>query len=216
MKFRVQEFQLGYAAPMTSSISLTAQLRLYSEGFRDLGDSIFEEILPRLRQIATWKLANGKGGAAITPNDLVDEAWLTRLHKGNWKIESREHFFGIAGKAMQQALIDLARKEMAERRGGEAAHVSFEELSPKHQPVEADAEQVIAIGMLLDRLTKEDPMTALVVREHHVSGFELHEIAKGSGLSLRQVRYRWQKGKTWLATRLIPRQGLNVPSQDRE
>lgn len=188
---------------------MTAQLRLYSEGFREHGDAIFEEILPRLRQIATWKLARRKSGFEITPNDLVDETWLTRLHKGNWQIENREHFFGIAGKAMQQALIDLARKEMAERRGGDAAHISVQGLSPKHQPIEADAEQVIAIGMLLDRLAREDPLTALVVREHHISGFELHEIATGSGMRLREVRYRWQKGKAWLATRLISSHKVN-------
>jgi len=200
---------------MTISTSLTAQLRLYSEGFRELGDSIFEEILPRLRQIATWKLARRKSGTEITPNDLVDETWLTRLHKGKWEIEDREHFFGIAGKAMQQALIDLARKEMTERRGGAATHVSFQELLPKHHPVETDAEQVIAIGMLLDRLEEEDPLTALIVREHHVSGFELHEIATGSGLRLREVRYRWQKGKAWLATRLIAQPGISKPRQGR-
>ncbi len=187
---------------MTGSISLTAQLRLYSEGFRELGDSIFEQILPRLRQIAARKLARRNSGCEITPNDLVDETWLTRFHKGKWDIEDREHFFGIAGKAMQQALIDLARKEMAARRGGNAEHVSFQELIPTHQPIDANPEQVLVIGMLLDRLEKEDPLTALVVRERHVSGFELQEIAIASGLSLRQVRYRWEKGRVWLASRL--------------
>jgi len=200
---------------MPSTISLTAQLRLYSEGFRELGDSIFEQILPRLRQIAARKLARRKSGFQITPNDLVDETWLTRFHRGIWEIEDREHFFGIAGKAMQQALIDLARKEMAERRGGNAAHISFQELLPKHQPIEADAEQVIAIGMLLDQLEREDPLTAFVVREHHISGFELQEIATVRRLSLRTVRYRWQKGKTWLAARLAVQQMVRTPLQDR-
>jgi hypothetical protein len=86
---------------------------------------------------------------------------------------------------------------------------------PTHQPIGADAEQVLALGMLLDRLEKEDPLTALVVREHHVSGFELHEIAAGRGLSLRQVRYRWEKGRIWLATRLAAREVVRARLQGR-
>jgi hypothetical protein len=34
-------------------------------------------------------------------------------------------------------------------------------------------------------------------------------------LRLREVRYRWQKGKAWLATRLIARPGISKPRQGR-
>lgn len=207
---------LEYAAGMVPSTSLTGRLRLYANGSQEFRNSVFGEIFPRLRQIATWKLAKRKCPNAFTPTDLVDEAWLSRLHGGNWKIETHEHFFGIAGQAMQHVLIDLARKQVTERRGSGAIHLSLEELSPGREPAGADAEQVIAIGMLIDKLAKEDAWTAFVVRAHYLAGFELPEIATESGLPLRQVRYRWEKGRVWLATRLKPQRRVNTRTQDRE
>lgn len=201
---------------MDSAVSLTGQLRLYANGFRELGNSIFDEILPRLRQIATWRLARSNCRASFSPNDLVNETWLTRLHRGNWTIENREHFFGIAGHAMQQVLIDLARKQMTERRGGGAVHISLQDLSPSREPAEANAEQVIAIGILIDKLAQEDTLAAQIVRERYLMGSELQEIAEQTGIPLRTVRYRWEKGRIWLASRLVPACELTVPGQDRE
>ena len=46
-------------AGMQAVGSLTAQLRLYSSGNREAAELILQETLPRLRQIAAWKLAGG-------------------------------------------------------------------------------------------------------------------------------------------------------------
>ena len=200
---------------MASSPSLTEQLRLYSVGHSELGNSILREIFPRLRQIATWKLAKRKPWTPFTPTELVGDTWLTRLQRGRWSIESREHFFGIAGQAMQQVLIDLARKQMTERRGGGAVHISLDEISAQRAPMKADAEQLVAIGMLIDKLAKEDALAAYIVRAHYVVGFDLEEIAAETGLSLRQVRYRWEKSKVWLATRLMAGRRVRPAGQDR-
>jgi RNA polymerase sigma factor (TIGR02999 family) len=189
---------------MDSSISLTGQLRLYADGYREVGDSILDEIFPRLRQIAMWKLARRDFRNAFTPTELVGETWLTRLHRGNWNIESRDHFFCVAGKAMQQVLLDLARKQLTERRGGGAVHFSIDELTRSSEPSEANAEQVVAIGMLIGQLAEQDACTAVIVQAHYIAGYELQEIAEITGLSLRKVRYRWEKGKMWLAARLVP------------
>lgn len=189
---------------MDSFISLTGQLRLYSNGHREIGNTILDEIFPRLRQIASWKLAKRDFRSAFTPTELVGEVWLTRLHRGNWNVENRDHFFCVAGRAMQQVLMDLARKQMAERRGGGAIHLSLDDLPRRDEPAEANAEQVVAIGMLIEQLAEEDAWTAIIVQAHYVAGYELQEIAERTGLSLRKVRYRWEKGKMWLAARLVP------------
>jgi RNA polymerase sigma factor (TIGR02999 family) len=187
---------------MQSARSLTGQLRLYSSGDREAGESVVREILPRLREIAASRLSRRGGGNAMTPTDLIGETWLSRLHYGRWKIESREHFFSLAGLAMEQVLTDMARRRMAQRRGSGAAHLSIDDLSPCRQPASADAEQVLAISLLMEQLAKADPLTADIVRAHYYVGYGLDEIARESGLSLRQVRHRWEKGKLWLASRL--------------
>ena len=183
--------------------SLTGRLRLYSGGDRSVADAMFQEIFPRLREIAARRLSRERSAPPVTPTELIGETWLSSLHRGRWTIDNREHFFAIAGLAMEHVLIDMARKRLAQRRGKGALHLSIEEISPSQQPVSAGPEQVLAIAMLLGKLESVDAKSAFVVRMHYVAGFSLQEIADHSGLTLRQVRHRWEKGRVWLASRLL-------------
>ncbi|MFC5865372.1 ECF-type sigma factor [Acidicapsa dinghuensis] len=187
---------------MQTAYSLTRQLRLFSNGHRDVGDSMLREMFPRLRQIAARRLAKEQY-PSFTPTELIGETWLTRLHRGGWKVENREHFFGIANRAMRNVLTDAARKRLSGIRGKGAEHICVEEAATELRSSAPDAEQVLAIGMLMEKLKEVDPGVALVVHLHYIAGFDLQEIAAETGLSLRQVRHRWHKGKTWLATRLL-------------
>jgi len=190
---------------MDAASSLTGRLRLYSGGQRETADSILREIFPRLREIAARRLSRERFAPQVTPTELIGETWLASLHRGRWTIENREHFFSIVGLAMEHVLIDMARKRLAQRRGKNAMHLSLDDISPSQQPFTAEAEEILAIAMLLAKLDKADAKVAYVVRLHYVAGFNLEEIAAETGLTLRQVRHRWEKGKIWLATRLSTR-----------
>ena len=187
---------------MQAANSLTGQLRLFSNGQRDVGDSMLREMFPRLRQIAARRLSRERN-PSFTPTELIGETWLTRLHRGGWKVESREHFFGIANRAMSYVLTDAARKRLSRMRGMGAEHICLEEGATELRSLAPDAEQVLVIGMLMEKLEEVNPSVALVVHLHYIAGFDLEEIAAETGLSLRQVRHRWHKGKAWLASRLL-------------
>jgi RNA polymerase sigma factor (TIGR02999 family) len=194
----------GRLAAMQAANSLTGQLRLYSSGHKDVGDSLLREIFPRLRQIAARRLSKEQY-PPFTPTELIGETWLTRLHRGGWRPESREHFFGIANRAMKNVLTDAARKRLTVFRGEGAVHLSFDEAWHGLGLATPDAEEVLVIGMLIEDLEKANPRVAFVVHLHYVVGFQLEEIADETGLTLRQVRHLWKKGKVWLATRLHSR-----------
>jgi RNA polymerase sigma factor (TIGR02999 family) len=189
---------------MDSAHSLTGQLRLYSTGSKDGEDSLIREILPRLRQIAAGRLLRERH-APFTPTELIGETWLTRLQRGGWRLESREHFFRIASRAMKNVLTDSARKHLSQMRGSGAIHFSFEEVAQAPPAAVPSVDEVLSIAMLLDRLEKENPKVAMVVHLHYIVGFGLDEIAAETGLTIRQVRYRWNKGKVWLATQFHAR-----------
>jgi len=67
-------------------------------------------------QIAARRLARERY-PAFTPTELIGETWLTRLHRGDWSIDSRDHFFGIANRAMKFVLADTARRRLSDQRG---------------------------------------------------------------------------------------------------
>jgi RNA polymerase sigma factor (TIGR02999 family) len=188
---------------MQSADSLTGQLRLYASGHTEYGNSLLLEILPRLRQIAKRKLLRERY-PSFTPTELIGETWLKRLHRGGWKIENRTHFFNIASRGMKFVLADAARKRLTGTRGRGVEHVPIEDAALNLSSDAPSAEQVLAISMLMEQLENVNPAVASIVHLHYVAGFELEEIASETGLTLRQVRHRWHKGKVWLAKRLLP------------
>lgn len=174
---------------------LTEQLQRWADGEHDLGDALFREILPELHQIAARELHKERRHISFTPSDLIDETWAQSLHKGGWKLKNRGHFYALAAKAMRRVLIDLARRRLAQRRNCGQIPVALEEAAIVSS---ADPEQLIAMGLLLERLEGENAEAAAVVDMHYIAGYTHDEIAARTGMTRRQVRYLWQKGSEWL------------------
>ncbi len=103
---------------------------------------------------------------------------------------------------MRQVLVDFARARLAQRRGFGDASESLNGTASASLSGSADIERVLQIGVLMDRLEKADLAAARIVDMHYFAGFTLEEIAGITGLSLRQIRYRWTKGRDWLKDRL--------------
>jgi RNA polymerase sigma factor (TIGR02999 family) len=183
-----------------SGSSLTEQLQLYSGVERDIAESVLRQVLPKLREIAIRELHRERVFAPLSPTELINEVWLRNLNAGHWRINSREHFYSIAALAMRRVLIDFARSRMAKRRDGCGNPMASARLSEEVD--NSDPETVLRIGMLLDSLEKEKPEYARVVDMHYFAGFTLEEITEITGLTLRQVRLRWQRGRDWLKDRL--------------
>ena len=79
-----------------------------------------------------------------------------------------------------------------------------------------DAEQIVEIGILMERLEAKDPEAARMVDMHYFSGFTLEEIAGKTGLTQKQARYRWERGLKWLKKMLQPRAGDEACAQGRK
>jgi len=166
------------------------------------------EVLPTLHQIAARELRRERYLSPLSPTELINEVWLRSLHKGGWQINSREHFYAIAALAMRRVLIDFARQRLAQRRGDGEKLQSLEQLpsvdlSSEHvQP--SDAESIVQIGVLMERLERAMPDAARIVDMHYFTGFTLQEISDVTGLTFRQVRHLWEKGRDWLKDHIAP------------
>jgi len=161
-------------------------------------DALLHEVLPKLREIALRELKLERYVAPVSKTELIHELWLTNLSKGGWQIRDRGHFYALASLGMRRILIDLARKRLAARRGGGDAPVALDESGPFIKASVQDAEQIVGIGILMDRLETKDPDAARMVDMHYFAGFTLEEIANETGLTIRQVRLRWERGMKWL------------------
>jgi len=183
---------------MASNASLTEQLNLFMQGNQSVVDALLREVLPKLHEIAARELKRERYMAPLSKTELIHEVWLSSLSKGGWQIHDQGHFYALASLAMRRVLVDLARKRLAARRGAGETALALDESVPLHGPSAQDAQQIVEIGILMERLETKDPDAARIVDMHYFSGFTLEEIAQETGLTVRQVRSRWDRGLKWL------------------
>jgi RNA polymerase sigma factor (TIGR02999 family) len=183
---------------MSTSASLTERLQLFMQGDSTVVDALLDEVLPKLREIAFRELKRERYMAPISRTELVHEVWISALSKGIWSIRDRGHFYALISLAMRRVLVDMARKRLAVRRGGGETTLSLDEAGPVIGTFGQDAEKIVEIGILMERLEGKDPDAARMVDMQYFSGFTLEEIATETGLTVKQVRSRWERGMKWL------------------
>jgi RNA polymerase sigma factor (TIGR02999 family) len=197
--------------------SLTKRLQSFMEGDPAATDALLREVLPKLREIALRELKRERYFAPVSKTELLNELWVTSLAKGGWKIRDRGHFYALASLAMRRVLVDMARKRLAARRGAGTATFSLDDSEPLIGTTVAEAEQILEIGILMDRLETKDPDAARMIDMHYFSGFTLEEISAETALTLKQVRLRWERGMKWLKRMLHStkhRTPSSFPEQD--
>ncbi len=190
---------------MARNTSTTERLQLFMQGDPAVADALLREVMPKLREIALRALKRERYVAPLSKTELISELWLSNLSKGGWQIRDQGHFYALASLAMRRILVDMARKRLAVRRGSGQATLSLDEGRVLLGPSVQDAAQIVEIGILTERLEATDPDAARMVDMHYFSGFTLEEIAKETGLTLKQVRSRWERGLKWLKKTLQSR-----------
>jgi RNA polymerase sigma factor (TIGR02999 family) len=165
------------------------------------GDSkASEQLLPLiyedLRKLAAARLALEKAGQTLQPTALVHEAYL-RLVQGNgsqnWN--GRAHFFGAAAEAMRRILVDIARRKVAAKRGGNIARQNAD-LEQLALPMES--EMLLALDQALNQLYASHPNIARLVQLRFFSGISMEEAADILGVSIRTAHRQWLYAKAFL------------------
>lgn len=167
------------------------------------GQATSEELLravyDELRTLARSKMARERKGHTLQATALVHEAWLSLGDRSEGRWENRRHFFGAAAEAMRRILVDHARKQKAEKRGGGRMKV---ELLESIVEATAPPEELISLHEALEQLEQEDPEVAELVKMRYFIGLTMQETADALGLKKRTAEGIWEYGRTWLRRRL--------------
>ena len=136
-------------------VSHELELAEFSGIFADvrLLDDLFSLTYEELRRLASV-VRRSDPSATLSPTALVNEAWLKLRESPHLARASRVHFKRIAARAMRQVLIEAARRRQADKRGGGAAFVTFDETV--HASA-ACAEDLLALDDALRDLAKLEP-----------------------------------------------------------
>ena len=160
-------------------------------------DAVFSAAYEELRRLATL-VRRDDPGATISPTALVNEAWLKLADSPAVARTSPVHFKRIAARAMRQVLVEAARRRNAEKRGGGAPVVTFDD----DMASVATADDVLGLDAALDTLASMEPRQALMVESRFFGGLDIAETAQLLGVSEATVLRDWRAAKAWLAREL--------------
>ncbi len=159
-----------------------------------------EQLLPlvydELRKMAAAKMAQEKPGQTLQATALVHEAYIRLVDAEktpHW--DSRRHFFAAAAEAMRRILVDNARRKNSLKRGGDLERVDLDEgltLNNSHP------HELLALNEALDKLAREDPVKAELVKLRCFAGLSHQDAARAVGISRATADRYWVYAKTHL------------------
>jgi RNA polymerase sigma factor (TIGR02999 family) len=152
-----------------------------------------------LRRLARRQRRRGYRHGTLNTTALVHEAYL-RLVREDATFNDRAHFLAASAQAMRHVLIDYTRKQHAQKRGGAARPVTFEEvwMAGETLPAPLRTASLLDLDAALARLAARNARQARVVEMKFFGGMTEDEIGAVLRLSRKTVRRDWRKARLWL------------------
>jgi len=162
-----------------------------------------EKLLPliydELRKLAAARLAQEKPGQSLQATALVHDAYirLVDVDKAqHW--DSRGHFFSAAAEAMRRILIEQARRKLAAKAGGRRERQELNDLPDVADIASNDRLDLLALNEALQKLERNSPRKAQLVKLRFFAGLTLEEAAKVLGVAVSTASADWLYSKGWL------------------
>lgn len=168
-------------------------------GDRAAADQAFALVYADLQRLARRQVRMHEAGPGAT--SLVHEVYLRLVRPDAMQLDSREHFFAVAARAMRQLVVDHARQRATAKRGGGIAAQDLDEIAER-VGAPGDAERLIDLDQALDRLAALDRGLVTLVEMRFFAGLELDEIASITGRSERSLKRDWRKARAILHANL--------------
>ena len=156
-------------------------------------------VYDELQRVARAQMAQERAGHTLQATAVVHDAYLRLLQGGEDRWENRRHFMAAAAEAMRRILVDHARRKKSFKRGGGRQRVDLDDdhLSPICSPCD-DIEDLLSLDEALDRLSKEDPAKAELVKLLYFAGLNLEQAAAALDISRTTAYRQWIFTRAWL------------------
>ncbi len=166
-------------------------------------DAALAELTPlvyeELRHIAHHQMGGQRPDHTLQTTALINEAYLRLAGQTNPSWQNRAHFFAVAARAMRQILVNYAKSDRAQKRGGGALKIELDEaaiVSPEQ------SKEIVDLHEALERLATLDSRKGRVVELKYFGGLNHDEIAEVLKVSAVTVRRDWVFAKAWLHNEL--------------
>ena len=180
---------------------ITLLLTKWKNGEPDAFDSLVPLVYPTLREIAAGYVRRERNPGILQATSLVHELYLRLLSQKKAAWDDRAHFYTFSAKVMRMILVDHARGNQAQRRGGKAEHVPLSDELPW---VGLGTLEMIELNRALDALGATDATKVQMVELRYFLGCTAEETATLMNLSKATVDRDLKYAKAWLFRHISP------------
>jgi RNA polymerase sigma factor (TIGR02999 family) len=175
--------------------NVTSLLLEWGHGDENALQRLIPLVHDELHRIARRHMANERAGHSLQATALVNEAYLRLIDAKGVAWNDRAHFLAVAARMMRRILVDHARARRSQKRGGNAAKVTFDEaLVVASEP----AGDFVALDDALQALAKFDERKSRVIEMRFFGGLSVEETAAVLKVSPATVMGDWRLAKAWL------------------
>jgi RNA polymerase sigma-70 factor, ECF subfamily len=174
---------------------VTGLLLKWGQGDEDALERLIPLVHRELHRIAARCMAGERAGHSLQATALVNEAYIRLVDTKGVAWHDRAHFLAVAARVMRRILVDHARAHRAQKRGGPATKVTFDEALVVTSEPRAD---FVALDEALEALATFDDRKSRVVELRFFGGLSVEETASVLSVSPSTVMSDWRLAKAWL------------------
>ncbi len=193
--------------------ALTTLLHRYAAGESAAMAQLMPRVYDELHRAARRQLRQERSDHTLQPTALVNEVFLRLAEQRELELNDRAHFIRLSAQIMRHVLVDHARAQRAQKRGGDVAITSLDRIdqgaglpSVRDADDEADGLRVemdfLALDMALDKLAKLSERQVQVVHLRYFGGLAIEEVAQTLDLSPATVKRDWTMARLFLRREL--------------
>lgn len=179
---------------MSSPAPVTVLLQQWSEGNKEALDQLMPIVYAQLRKLAAYSLRGERPNHTLRATELVHEAYL-KLVGSETPWQNRAHFYAVAATVLRHILVDHAKTNRRQKRGGDAEKIPLDEAVLVGPEVSSE---VMSLDEALKRLAATDARKSQIVELSFFGGMTLEEIAAVLNISDKTVHRELRVAKAWL------------------
>lgn len=181
--------------PLAPSENVTGLLIDWSNGDQTAYERLVPLVYAELHRLAHRYMRRERADHTLQTTALVNEAYVRLVDQKTTRWQNRGQFFGICAELMRRILVDYARQQQYQKRGGGAHRVTLDETA---QITDAKTADLVALDEALIRLAEFDARKARVVELRFFGGLNVEETAEVMGIHANTVIRDWSAARSWL------------------
>ena len=166
--------------PISPAENVTGLLIDWSNGDQTAYERLVPMVYAELHRLAHHYMSRERGDHTLQTTALVNEAYVRLVDQKRMQWQNRAQFFGICAELMRRILVDYARQQQYQKRGGGAHKITLDETLQITTEKTAD---LVALDDALKQLAEFDPRKARIVELRFFGGLNVEDTAEVYGHS---------------------------------